>query len=323
MPCSQGKKGSVETNASTHRFSKEMPPLPSNFLPVFIKNQFRTEIELPETGNFPSTAQKCAIITGSNTGLGLESARQLLSLGLSRLIIAVRSLDKGEIAASQLRANSNAKIEVWQLDMESYPSIHNFVTRCERELDRIDFAILNAGISPIKFEISEITGHEKTIQVNHLSTALLATLLLPILKRKSPPGETPCLTIVNSVMAHLCTFPNRHQRPVLQSFDDTKITPWNPMERYGVSKLLCQLFLVQLAEHVSSNDVIINMVDPGLTKGTNLARDASGIAGVAIKAFNAACARPLEKGAATYVDAVLRHREESHGCFIMNCSNAP
>ena len=131
------------------------------------------------------------------------------------------------------------------------------------------------------------------------------------------------LTVVNSLTAHLCKFPNQNQRPLLPSFDNTKITPWDAEERYGVSKLLPQLFLAKLAEHIKSEDVVINMVDPGLTKGTGLARDAKGVIWAASKAFFAIAGRPVDRGAATYVDALLGHGKESHGCFLMNTEISP
>jgi NAD(P)-dependent dehydrogenase (short-subunit alcohol dehydrogenase family) len=109
----------------------------------------------------------------------------------------------------------------------------------------------------------------------------------------------------------------------LPSFDDTAVTPWSARERYGVSKLLCQLFVVKLAENVNPEDVIINMVDPGLTKGTDLSRDATGGTAVAAKIFLSTAGRPVDRGAATYVDAVLGQGKESHGCFLMNCKIAP
>jgi hypothetical protein len=65
------------------------------------------------------------------------------------------------------------------------------------------------------------------------------------------------------------------------------------------------------------------MVDPGLTKGTNLARDAKGATGVAAKMFFSIAGRSVDRGAATYVDAVAGHGKESHGCFLMNCQIAP
>ena len=95
------------------------------------------------------------------------------------------------------------------------------------------------------------------------------------------------------------------------------------MERYGVSKLLTQLFLVKLSEIVKSDDVIINMVDPGLTKGTGLGREASGMVRIVMSMFNGIAGRSVDKGAATYVDAVVGHGKESHGCFLMNEQIAP
>ena len=303
--------------------SKDMAPL-TKFGPVFFQNQFRTTIELPTKEKYPDVNGKCAIVTGSNTGLGFESARQLLSLGLSHLVMGVRSLERGNAAATKLRAaNSSADIEVWQLDMESYESIQAFVRKCQDKLQRIDIVILNAGLAATKFAIIPATGHEETLQVNHLSTVLLTILLLPVLKSKAKGQNPPRLTLVSSVTSHLCKFPNRSIRPILPSFDDTAVTPWDASERYGVSKLLCQLFVVKLAEHVNPEDVIVNMVDPGLTKGTSLSRYATGPTAVAAKIFFSVAGRPVDRGAATYVDAALGHGKETHGCFLMNCKIAP
>ncbi|KAL3417238.1 short-chain dehydrogenase [Phlyctema vagabunda] len=304
--------------------SKDMPALPKNFAKVFWNNQFRVRIPLPTRERFSSLKGKVAIVTGANSGLGFESARQLLALGLSHLVVAVRSIEKGNAAAARLRQPyPEAIVHVWFLDMESYDSIQAFVRRCESELPRIDYAILNAGLAPVNFDKSRSTGHEVAMQVNHISTALLTMLLLPVFTAKSVPGNPVRLTVINSIMAHLSKFPNRDQRPLLPSFDNTDITRWEPSERYGVSKLLAQLFLVKLTELIKTDHVIINMVDPGLTKGTDLAREARGALWIASKAFSSIAGRPVDRGAATYIDALLGHGRESHGCFLMNTQVSP
>jgi len=160
--------------------SKFLPPLPNFWLPTFIRNQFLTTISLPK---YPKVQSKTAIITGSNTGLGFEASRQLISLGLSHLIMGVRNLEKGREATKKLE-QEGVKIDVWELDMCEYDSIRAFAKKCET-LESVDFVILNAGLSPSRFETVKETGHELAVQVNHFSTALLTLLLIPILKVKS------------------------------------------------------------------------------------------------------------------------------------------
>lgn len=304
--------------------SKNLDQFPKSFGKVFWNNQFRTTIELPTRQRYGGLESKIAIVTGASTGLGFESAKQLLALGLSRIVLGVRSLAKGKAAAMELaKVSAEATIDVWELEMESYESVRAFAKRCDKELSRLDFVVLNAGLGPLEFAKSPSTGHERTIQVNHLSTALLSILLLPVLKEKSGSDEPGVLTIVNSATAHLCKFPNRDRRPLLPSFDDTAITPWDRQDRYGVSKLLSQLFTVELSERVSRENVVINMVDPGLTKGTGLARDAQGLMAIAVKLFFGIAGRPVDRGAATYIDALLGHGRDSHGCFLMNTKIAP
>lgn len=300
--------------------SKDMNPFPKNFMPIFFRNQFLTRITISKNGRNPTAASQCAIVTGSNTGLGYEASRQLLSLGLSHLIMGVRSVDKGASAASKLQSEfPSAKIEVWQLDMESYDSIASFVTKCQG-LQRIDSVILNAGISVQSYSASKSTAHEISMQVNHYGTALLAILLIPVLKSKAT-DDIPRLTFVNSAMAHLCDFPMTNDRPLLACMDDEK--NFNGQEQYGQSKLINQLFVVKLAELVDPRDVIINMVDPGLTKGTGLFRDVGPVTRFVASLVLSIVGRSPAAGAATYVDAVLNHNEASHGSFLMNCKNSP
>jgi len=297
--------------------SKDLQPSTTPFFPnVFFNNQFRAKPQWP-----PSTtnlSNHTAIITGSNTGLGYEAAVQLLGLKLSRLILAVRSPERGEAAATNLRKlNPKATVEVWLLDMSSYDSIQNFSRRVESQLPRIDIVILNAGVMRLSFTTVKSTGHEEMIQVNYLSTMFLAILLLPILKAKRPPGGQPAhLTIVNAALSLAAKFPNKDAKPLLPSFDDPE--QFHREETYNSTKLMAHMFLWKLVDHVSADDVIVNLADPAWVKGTELARDASGAAlKVAIKVFGLA-GRPIPVGASCFVDAVVNKGKESHGCFLMS-----
>lgn len=140
------------------------------------------------------------IITGSNSGLGLEAARHFLRLGVSKLILAVRSIQKGEAAKASLEASSdrNNVIEVWLLDMLNYESILAFVSRCNT-LDRLDVVVANAGV--LKNTYEESGGTEITIKVNVIATFLLAIALFPALRKSTAlTGHTGRIVVTSSVM---------------------------------------------------------------------------------------------------------------------------
>ncbi|KAH7242719.1 hypothetical protein BKA59DRAFT_442017 [Fusarium tricinctum] len=287
---------------------------------LFLTSQFRTPTQWPpEETNLES---KVAIVTGSTSGLGLEASRQLLSYGLSCLIMAVRSRDKGEQVATTFRTEfPSAEIKVWHLEMESYDSIQVLARRAESELHQLDIVILNAGVQSADLTTIASTGHEKLIQVNYLSTMLLAILLLPVLKDKSVKGQPGRLTVVSSGTARggILSDPGA---PILASLDDAS-RPWKPVERYAVSKLLSHLFVTNLAQQISPDDVIINLVDPGLVRDTALQDFAPKVVVTLFYVFKAIFGRSLAAGASTYVDAVAVKDRASHGSFISNWKISP
>ncbi|KAF4953424.1 hypothetical protein FSARC_12393 [Fusarium sarcochroum] len=288
---------------------------------LFLTSQFQTPTKWPPKDT--DLRGKVAIVTGSTSGLGLEASRQLLAYGLSCLIIAVRSTGKGEQVAATFRTEfPDATIQVWYLEMESYDSIQVLAHRAESELPRLDIVILNAGVQSADFTITPSTGHEKLIQVNYLSTMLLAVLLLPVLKTKSAKGRPGRLTVVSSGTARGADLSNLQGAPILASLDDTS-RPWKPVERYAVSKLLGHLFIANLAQHVSPDDVVVNLVDPGLVKDTALQNFAPRVIVAFFYAFKAICGRSLAAGASTYVDAVAVKDQRSHGSFISNWKISP
>ena len=139
------------------------------------------------------------IITGANTGLGLEAARHCVRLGASKVILAVRSLARGETAKASIEASTNITgvAEVWHCDLASYDSVKEFAKRASSDLKRVDRVIENAGLAFDQWTTAE--GSETTITVNVLGTFLLAMLLLPKLRETGQMmGTKPTLTILTS-----------------------------------------------------------------------------------------------------------------------------
>ncbi|KAF2180361.1 NAD(P)-binding protein [Zopfia rhizophila CBS 207.26] len=252
-----------------------------------------------------------AIVTGSNVGLGFECCMQLLKMDLQHLILAVRSEFRGNAAASHLRSEfPGAEIEVWILDMESYDSIVQFARRCE-SLPSFKIVILNAGLTRQNFERNPYTNHETMLQVNYLSTALLAILLAPILKAKRQGPHPGRLTVVGSDMSHWGRFPEPHADSMIQSLDDDK--DFKPMGRYLLTKLMEQFFVTKLAKQVSPDAVVINIVNPGFCSGTSLNREWS--RSWLTKLLTVTLARTTVDGARAYIDAAVIKGKESHGSY--------
>ncbi|KAK8247388.1 hypothetical protein HDK90DRAFT_507055 [Phyllosticta capitalensis] len=159
----------------------------------------------PPTNPRTSFSGATILITGSNTGLGLEAAVKFAKLGAAHIILGVRSPTKGSAAATTIAARSkrakdpSLTISVWPLDMLSHASVYAFAERAAG-LERLDAAVLNAGVYKATHGVSA-QGWEETLQVNVVSTVLLALLLLPTLARSKRAGErAPVLEIVSSGM---------------------------------------------------------------------------------------------------------------------------
>jgi NAD(P)-dependent dehydrogenase (short-subunit alcohol dehydrogenase family) len=295
--------------------SFDLGPPSERPLSLFLQSQFRSPVQWPPKDTH--LEGKAAIVTGATSGLGLEASQQLLSFGLSSLIIAVRSPDKGEQVAITFRNQfPKATIQVWSLEMESYDSIRSFAHRADTELSRMDIVILNAGLQLGHFQTVPSTGHEKLIQVNYLSTMLLAILMLPILKVKSPPNEPGRLSIINSGTARGAKLSIPEGSHVLPALDDPR--SFNAIERYAVSKMLAHLFMINLVRYVRAEDVVVNLVDPGMVKDTALQRFAPWPVAAFFYCFKGAMGRTLSVGASTYLDGAIIKGEESHGCYVAN-----
>ncbi|KAI0183560.1 short-chain dehydrogenase/reductase SDR [Xylaria flabelliformis] len=274
-----------------------------------------------------------AIITGSNVGLGYEAAQELAEHGISRLILAVRNVSKGEAAKARILSHLKSQgyaqkeevsIEVWPLDQESYPSIIAFASRAST-LDRLDLVLLNAGLKFTERHIVPETGHEAHVQVNHLGTALLSLLLLPSLRKttrtvRRATNLGPARLSITSSSVYSWIPPYELLRPetadgILKWLDEpasfAKPEPGGA-KRYSLSKLLGVLWARELADHVSGDDeVIINFFNPGYCMSEFHRADPAAGA----DSMGRYVAWTAQQGGFHLTDALVMH-PDSHGMYL-------
>lgn len=127
--------------------------------------------------NIPDQTGRIVLITGANSGLGLESARILASKN-AQVIMACRNVAKGEEArAAMPELAGNGGVSVMALDLGRQESIRSFTTELRTRFDQIDILINNAGLMAIPFGLTP-DGFETQFGVNHLGHFTLTGLLL-------------------------------------------------------------------------------------------------------------------------------------------------
>lgn len=203
---------------------------------------------------------KVALVTGANTGLGLETARGLLAQGAT-VVLACRDLVKGEAArAALVQGTGNPAAALLPLDLANVARIRKFAAAFEAKYPRLDVLVDNAGVWP-RTRRKTVDGFELTFGVNHLGTFLLTTLLLPLLQRSAPSR----VVVLSSSL---------HAKAQVD-FEDLqfKVRKHQGTVAYGQSKLCNLLFTFALARRLQGRGVTVNAVHPGVV-ATELTREA-------------------------------------------------
>jgi retinol dehydrogenase-12 len=279
-------------------------------VPQFLRGQLLQTPTLPQADLTGQTI----IVTGANSGLGLDASKHLARLNVSHLILACRSVSKGEVAKEQILAStrkSSTKIEVWPLDLCSYVSVLDFAARC-KTLSRLDTVIENAGVS--YNEYSQAEDNEVTITVNVVSTFLLALLLLPKLRESAARfNTTPRLPIVGSAVHFWATTAELTapaQGKIFETLNDQKSA--NMAGRYFLSKLIVMQCVQELAARVSASSakhrtpvVVVSNVAPGWCRTDLFRHDDSAGQRIAIKVIG----RSSEQGSRTLVHGAVAGEE--------------
>jgi NAD(P)-dependent dehydrogenase (short-subunit alcohol dehydrogenase family) len=213
--------------------------------------------------DIPDQSGRLAIITGANSGIGLETARELARRS-AHVVLACRSQPRAEAAIEDIRAElPEAGVEFMRLDLEDLDQVREFAASVHERFDRLDLLINNAGVM-VPPEGRTLQGFELQIGVNHLAHFALTGLLLDLLL------ATEGARVVNvSSQAH---------RFGKMDFDDLDFEGrgYNARAAYGQSKLANLLFTYELVRRLQAADVdlLVAAAHPGWTQ-TNLQKHSS------------------------------------------------
>lgn len=200
---------------------------------------------------------KVYLVTGASSGLGQEAARVLASRG-AKIIMAVRSREKGEAAATAIRSTvAGAALDIRLVDLASLASVRAFTTDVAATYGGLDGIVANAGVMAIDHTLTT-DGFEMQFGANHLGHFLLVNRLAPLLKARAPSR-----LVVTSSGAH-----RLHNVDI----DDPNFRdkPYDRWDAYGQSKTANAQFALAFDARHRSDGVRAFTVAPGIITDTNL-----------------------------------------------------
>ncbi len=194
---------------------------------------------------------KTVIITGANSGIGLEAAVALAQQN-AHVVIACRNPQKGEAAKAEIISRAGrGSATLMSLDLASFASIRGFAKAALDAYPAIDVLLNNAGVV-MRTRSCTVDGFEQTFGVNHLGHFLLTSLLLERI------NTTPNARIV-TVASHAHKFAKTGL-----NFDDLEsVHGYKAMNVYGKSKLANIMFTNELARRIANTTTTANSVHPG------------------------------------------------------------
>jgi protochlorophyllide reductase len=234
--------------------------------------------------DIPDQAGRTALVTGANSGLGLETARALSAQG-GRVVLACRTQAKAEAACQQLAADSRGELIPLALDLADLQSVQQAAdTVCER-WSALDLLINNAGVMAPPRVLSA-QGLELQFAVNHLGHFALTQRLLPLLQER-PGGRVVHVSSGASYFGRI-------------SFDDLQgDRRYDAWAAYAQSKLANVMTALELQRRLQAqgSGVLSIAAHPGLAR-TNLQPTSVAARGSKLEALAYKLMDPLFQSAA-------------------------
>ena len=232
---------------------------------------------------------KVVVITGANSGIGLETAVALAAMGATT-VLACRNPQRAAAASAEVRERAvSDRVHTVGLDLADLASVQAAASSITDDFGRVDVLVNNAGGIWTSRQ-STAQGFEQTFGVNHLGGFYLTNLLLPTLVAGAP-----------SRVINLSSAAHRLAVRGLRWSDLQHQRRYSAMEVYGESKLANILFTRELARRLDPAMVTVNAVHPGpVRSGFGMGGDTAGLVGIANRLV-----RPFEATPAAGADTVI------------------
>jgi len=204
-------------------------------------------------------SEKVILVTGANTGIGLESARELARMGAT-VVMSGRNREATAAAATEIRGSTgNSRVETLVADLSIMRSVKKLADDFREKHDRLDVLLNNAGLIMGDRRVTA-DGFETTFAVNHLAPFLLTRELTGELKANAPSRVVTVASIA-------------HRRIPGLDFDDLMSEKkYEAFDAYSKSKLANILFTRSLARRLEGTWITANCLHPGVIR-TSWGRD--------------------------------------------------
>lgn len=195
---------------------------------------------------------KVCIVTGSSSGIGLVTAKELAKMGATTVMVA-RDEARGKAALAKVNEYSrNDNVDFLACDLSTQSSIVAFAEAFKRKYKRLDILVNNAGLMSNE-RIETDLGIELTFAVNHLGYFITTRLLLDML-RESPNSRI--IVVASDLHLHGKIDPDN----LMHKHD------YHGFSAYCDSKLANLLFTYKMANILQNSNTTINAVHPGVIK---------------------------------------------------------
>lgn len=215
--------------------------------------------------DIPDLSGKVILVTGANSGLGLQSVLDLARHGPKEIWLTSRTTEKANEAIQEIKKEvPGANLKPLSLDLASFDSIKSAARSFTQASQRLDILLLNAGIMASDAGLTK-DGYEVQFGTNHVGHALLTKLLTPLLDKTAaePSSDVRVVVLTSGAVAMA---PNDGIQFDTLKTEQESMGTWT---RYGQSKLANALFARQLAKlHTTWT---VTAIHPGVVT-TNLSR---------------------------------------------------